>query len=492
LTKARDLANLLDSNGDVKATALDNAPAEVKPIVSSVSPSTITNDPTNIVITGQNFTSIPKVDIINTATGIWYSSNTVTFDSATQLTVNVTLPVDANTFRIRVENPDGLAGLSGANFLTTSDAPVWTTGAGSLGSIAGDFSGTVATVAATGDTVVYSEVTNVLTNASLANCTLNSSTGAITTSDFDGASTSARTHTFTLRATDAQGQTTDRQFSLTSAYSYTSSFLIVAGGGGSGSPAAVHTSSGGGGAGGYRSAWNNETSGGGASAESALTLNIGTVYTITVGGGGTGGPQNFQNGSNGGDSSIAGTGLTTITSLGGGYGGNGVGNGNSGGSGGGAGSYMNAGSGGAGTAGQGYAGTSGSNNQNSGSKGGGGGGASAPGSGVNGGGGRASTITGSSVDRAGGGASTSGSGGTGGGANGNYNTTGNAGQANTGGGGGGTYSNSSAAGGAGGSGVVILRVPAADYSGTTTGNPTVSDVGSDKVLIFNATGSYTG
>ena len=54
MTKARHTANLVDTNGDVKATALDNAPAEVKPIVSSVSPTTITNDPTNIVITGQN------------------------------------------------------------------------------------------------------------------------------------------------------------------------------------------------------------------------------------------------------------------------------------------------------------------------------------------------------------------------------------------------------------------------------------------------------
>ena len=32
----------------------------------------------------------------------------------------------------------------------------------------------------------------------------------------------------------------------------------------------------------------------------------------------------------------------------------------------------------------------------------------------------------------------------------------------------------------------------AKYSGTTTGSPTVSDDGSDKVLIFNSSGSYTG
>ena len=46
-----------------------------------------------------------------------------------------------------------------------------------------------------------------------------SSTGAITTSDFGGSSTSATTYNFTLRVTDAEGQTADRAFSLTSVFS---------------------------------------------------------------------------------------------------------------------------------------------------------------------------------------------------------------------------------------------------------------------------------
>ena len=54
---------------------------------------------------------------------------------------------------------------------------------------------------------------------------------------------------------------------------------------------------------------------------------------------------------------------------------------------------------------------------------------------------------------------------------------------NTGGGGGGTAGSSQPTTyGRGGSGVVILRVAASDYSGTTSGSPTVSDSGSDKVL----------
>jgi hypothetical protein len=46
---------------------------------------------------------------------------------------------------------------------------------------------------------------------------------------------------------------------------------------------------------------------------------------------------------------------------------------------------------------------------------------------------------------------------------------------------------------AGGSGVVILRMPDASYSGTTTGSPTVTTGvdGTDTVLVFTASGSYT-
>ena len=189
---------------------------ETKPTVTGVTPSTITNSATNVVIAGTNFVSVPQVEAIS-STGAITAANTVTFTSATSITANFTLPVDGVYF-IRVENNDGNAVRSGA-ILTVSDEPTWTTSAGSLGTIAGNFSGTVATVAATGDgTLSFSETTSVLTNASQANCSLNSATGAITTTDFGGSSTSATTYNFTLRVTDAQGQTADRAFSLTSSF----------------------------------------------------------------------------------------------------------------------------------------------------------------------------------------------------------------------------------------------------------------------------------
>jgi len=68
--------------------------------------------------------------------------------------------------------------------------------------------------------------------------------------------------------------------------------------------------------------------------------------------------------------------------------------------------------------------------------------------------------------------------------------TGVFGGANTGDGGAG--SGQAYPGADGGSGVVILSVPTASYSGTTTGSPTVSTSGSNTIIKFTGSGSYTG
>jgi len=194
-------------------------PTETKPTVADVSQTIAPATATTINITGTNFVSIPVVEFIKTD-GSVTQANTVSFTSATSLSVNVTLAL--GNYHVRIENPDGNSGRSTNNIITASTAPTFTTGAGSLGTIAGDFSGTVATVAGSSDSsITFSEVTNVLTNASQANCSLNGSTGAITTSDFGGSSTTATTYNFTLRITDAEAQTVDRAFSLTSSFGAT-------------------------------------------------------------------------------------------------------------------------------------------------------------------------------------------------------------------------------------------------------------------------------
>ena len=267
------------------------------------------------------------------------------------------------------------------------------------------------------------------------------------------------------------------------------SYLVVAGGGGGGNCAwDCGYSGGGGGAGGYRNSYGSENSGRNSSTESVLSATVGVTYTTTVGAGGSGGTGHSNNGAQGSSSSISGSGLTTITSSGGGYGGNQSGGaGGNGGAGGGSGG--SSGSGGSGTASQGQDGE-GSSGGRTGA--GGGGGASGGGSGNSGGSGILSNITGSGSTRAGGGAGNAGSGGSGGGGSGRGN-----GDANTGGGGSGTTHGGEFGGGNygnagnGGSGVVILRLATSDYTGTSTGSPSVSTSGSDTILTFNGSGTYT-
>jgi hypothetical protein len=267
---------------------------------------------------------------------------------------------------------------------------------------------------------------------------------------------------------------------------YSVDFLVIAGGG-SGS---AHGNGGGGGAGGYRT--------------STQSVGQGTTITVTVGDGASSVTGAVQ-GNNGSDSSISGSGLTTITSTGGGGGGYNSLTGRNGGSGGGG---ANDGTGG-GSGNTPSTSPSQGNNGGSGANsppvygGGGGGGAGAvggngtSGAGGNGGNGLASSITGSSVTRAGGGggaidppASTT-TGGSGGGGNGGAHPSGagGAGTANTGSGGGACENTSNS--GAGGKGVVILSVPTANYSSTTTGSPTVTTSGANTILQFNGSGTYT-
>jgi hypothetical protein len=191
---------------------------ETKPTVADVSQTIAPATATTITITGTNFVSIPQVEFIKTDGSVTVA-NTVSFTSATSLQVNVTLA--SGNYFVRIENPDGNAGRSTNNIITASTAPSFSTAAGSLGTIAGNFSGTVATVAGSSDSsITFSEVTSVLTNASQANCSL-ASNGVITTSDFGGSSTTPTTYNFTLRITDAEGQTVDRAFSLTSSFGAT-------------------------------------------------------------------------------------------------------------------------------------------------------------------------------------------------------------------------------------------------------------------------------
>jgi len=261
----------------------------------------------------------------------------------------------------------------------------------------------------------------------------------------------------------------------------TADYLVVAGGG-----SGAGGQGGGGGAGGYLTG--------------NITLTEGVTYTATVGGGGNGVPGITKvDGNDGSDSVLSGAGLSTITAIGGGAAGAESNNGAAGGSGGGGGQFggSTTGSGGSGTVGQGFDG--GDGYSPGGQGGGGGGGAAEAGNtdAVNAGGdGLSNSITGSATFYAGGGGGSGsanpaggGAGGDGGGTDGESNPNGSDPcPANTGGGSGGVNDSPS---GNGGSGVVILRLSTSQYTGTTTGSPTVSTDGSDTVIKFTGSGSYT-
>jgi hypothetical protein len=280
----------------------------------------------------------------------------------------------------------------------------------------------------------------------------------------------------------------DDDVTLETPQPFTINFLVVAGGGPGGGATASTTNFGaGGGAGGYRT-----------SSES-VSPGDGTV-TITVGAGGTGA---LQVGTNGGDSIITGGGITSLTSTGGGSGAPDGLNANNGGSGGGAGQSYTAGISSPVTSPvQGHAGGLGTSSANYGMGGGGGagavGGTGSTTAGGAGGVGVSNSITGSAVFYAGGGggsiylSGTVGPGGNGGGGDGSLGA-GAAGTDGLGGGGGGSERSGGANnGGDGGNGVVILSMPDASYSGTTTGSPTVATgVSGNTVLTFTGSGSYT-
>jgi len=178
---------------------------ETRPTFSSISPSVIENTQTTVTISGGNFVSVPLVTAINSSTGALIVADEVSFSSASSITAKFTISVDG-TYLLYIENPDGNAVQTSA-VLTVSDAPAWTTAAGSLGSFAGGDTISV-TVAATNATS-FSKTSGTFPGG----LSLNTSSGVI--SGTESGTTSDTTFSFTIRATDAQGQTADRAFSIT-------------------------------------------------------------------------------------------------------------------------------------------------------------------------------------------------------------------------------------------------------------------------------------
>ena len=475
MSKTRNLSDLLDANGDVKSSALDNVPATPDEVaVSSSAPSSPSE--------GDLW-----FDTTNQELKVYYGGGENAFLAVSREQSSLS-SVTGNIF-------NGTAStltLAGTGFKTANLVVSFTPSGGSATNVtitpASETSASVAVPSAiynlSASTVIGIKVTN---SDNRSSQTINKTIGTLPTGGTITSSGGFRIHTF-LSSANFVNSTNDLPVE----------YLVVAGGGAGGIQHA-----GGGGAGGFRTNVSGANSGGGGSAEASLNLAAGT-YAVTIG---AGGAKNTSLGNANGTRGNSGNNTTinfpsAITSIGGGRGGryNGI-NGDAGGSGGGA--ATDTGTGGAGTSNQGYAGgDSGGSHGSAGSGGGGGGGAGAAGAGGNGstgdgGVGVSSSIDGTARHYAGGGggarvvnnglsgsrsgnggngggggagdgATTSGVGGTGGaglnngGTGGvshgtNYsNATGGDGGANTGGGGG-ASGRWQASAGSGGSGIAIIR-----------------------------------
>ena len=402
-TKARHTANLVDANGDVQTTHLDNVPNEVA--VSASAPSSpnegdLWYDTTNEILKVYNAT-----------------------DSAFIKVVTVT-PVLSSVNGNILSGSAGNLDLVGSGFLTSNLIVGFTPSGGSTSNVTvtptSDLTATVAIPSAIyGQSVGTTIGIKVTNNDAKISGTVNKTVSTLPTGGTISTISGYRIHTFN---SSANFVTTDTR---------TIEYLIVAGGGGGGWDVG-----GGGGAGGMLT---------GSVIKSADT------YSIVVGAGGAGAPNSTTQ--NSGTNSTA----LGFTALGGGAGGNWTSGGSTrhgldGGSGGGAGGWNQSANGGNGTFGQGNDGGD-APTASAGKSGGGGGGAGGAGQDEQGtnssdtalaGVGLASSITGSSVTYA--------IGGTGG----NDFAYGSQadGETNKGGGGDGAGIGNPSAGG---SGVVILR-----------------------------------
>jgi hypothetical protein len=122
------------------------------PTYSSISPTTILpSTATDITVTGTGFSATTIFELINT-TGAIITPNSITLNSATSVTINV------GTYYIRIENDSGLASRSTNADLTVSQAPTFSTAAGTLGTFTGGDSINVAITASSDSAVDFSKV----------------------------------------------------------------------------------------------------------------------------------------------------------------------------------------------------------------------------------------------------------------------------------------------------------------------------------------------
>ena len=182
-----------------------------RPTITTSSAVILPSTEASFSLTGTNFVSVPIVELIS-STGAITRASAVTFNNSTSLTVTTNL--SAGSYFVRVENNDGGAVRSSSAILAVSNAPVWSTAAGSLGTI-------VAGATQSFTLLAYDDDSTAVTSYSLQSgslpggFTLDGDSSIGTISGTESGATTTTTYSFTIRATDNEGQTTDRAFTIT-------------------------------------------------------------------------------------------------------------------------------------------------------------------------------------------------------------------------------------------------------------------------------------
>lgn len=197
---------------DEAITAAKIAPGAVPfpPTVNTITPTSYNGESgTNFTITGNNFSDCTVTFI--TASGSLVNAGSVTITSSSSLTV--TSPQDFTVadgpLDIKIENGSGLSVVV-SDAISTGSGPTWTTAAGTIQNI--NFGDAVSTSVAATDSDGTLETYTLISGSLPENCTLNTSTGAITGTPTTEISTT--TYTFTIRATDSASNTIDREFNI--------------------------------------------------------------------------------------------------------------------------------------------------------------------------------------------------------------------------------------------------------------------------------------
>ncbi len=201
-------------------------PTETQPTITNISPSVIDADVGGTVtLTGTNFASIPKVEL-QRANGAVQTATSVTFTSATSVafTTGTTGLTNGQNVRILLTNPDGNAVRSGTD-LVISDGPSWTTtslaNTESAASVSYNLDVTSDSAATIATTVVAGALPTGVTIGSTTNPS--GTTYRAVLSGTMPTITSETAYSFTVRVSDAEGQTADQAFTLTSEVGITNS-----------------------------------------------------------------------------------------------------------------------------------------------------------------------------------------------------------------------------------------------------------------------------